>query len=372
MMMELLAKVTLLLGAGAAIALLLRDRSAAVRHFVFALTLGAVLALPFFTGIAPRLRLKLPACALWAKPAVAALPVSPPGGPRAIASPAPAPRVRAPHPSATGRQTHRPSLGVMLGVFWAFGAIGLLARCLIGHLGLSRLGRRAVPLRRSVLGNLVDGIETVTIALSPEVSGPVTWGWLHPVILLPTEAESWRIRLDARRADARARPHRSTRLPDAAPRARCLLRVLVPSARVVGGAPAPQRERARVRRPCHRRRDARARLRTAPPRRGPRGGRAALRRRNGALDGATVSPRRAALRRARRRALPPIRSRRSSGPAARSRSACCWCRSPASRPRSKRSPSSRTLRPAPVWSSARSRRRPASASGSSSTPEETW
>ncbi|HJQ35541.1 MAG TPA: hypothetical protein VKB93_00235, partial [Thermoanaerobaculia bacterium] len=53
-------KLTVILVLGAAIAALLRTRSAAARHFVWSLTLAGALLLPVATWLAPAMRVAVP------------------------------------------------------------------------------------------------------------------------------------------------------------------------------------------------------------------------------------------------------------------------------------------------------------------------
>ena len=81
---------------------------------------------------------------------------------------------------------------------WLAGCLSVLLWGLLGHLGLMRLARAAFPIDDKEWLALLDdarvrsGIRRrVRLGRSAAVGAPVTWGWLHPVFLLPEEAETW-------------------------------------------------------------------------------------------------------------------------------------------------------------------------------------
>ena len=198
-LLGVLGKVTLLLVLGFALAALLRRRSAALRHLAWLLTLAGALALAAITPIAPTL--PVPVLAPATTPSSnAALETgrhdSAPGFPARNLAPAVAPD-RAPGSIRPGFP--RPmSAGAVAIALWALGFAVVLSWCGLGHLGLARLARRAVPLdgtphreiAQAARAGLAAGSET-RIALSSHVGAPVTWGWRRAVILLPDAARAW-------------------------------------------------------------------------------------------------------------------------------------------------------------------------------------
>jgi beta-lactamase regulating signal transducer with metallopeptidase domain len=193
-------KITLVLAAAFGVAALRRGGSAATRHFIWLLALSGSLAIVFLTPIAPRLSIDLPA----------ARGDSISGASASLTAPATRERRRgdtrtesdaAPGSAPIGA-ARRPlpmrSAGdylIAAGAIWLMGALAVALWCVVGHLGVSRLGRRARaasardlaaidPSRRAPHRN-------AWIGFSPSVGSPVTWGWRRPVILLPTDAERW-------------------------------------------------------------------------------------------------------------------------------------------------------------------------------------
>ncbi len=198
-MIGLIAKVTLLLVGGAAIALSLRSASAALRHFVWALTLAGVLALPLVTRFAPRVPVHVEK-SLVAKAKSRGL--------RRRAADYPV-RIfheedgrAAPAPVVVTEHRHRyvfdgTRLPEALGVLWLIGAVLLLFRGLLGHLGIRRLAERAKPFETPEVERLVTqllhrtNVARLHLGLSEDVRSPITWGWLEPAVLLPVEACTW-------------------------------------------------------------------------------------------------------------------------------------------------------------------------------------
>ena len=207
--LALLLKVTLVFAAGAALAHLLRRRSAAARHEAWALALAGALALAPLAALAPPIPLPLLAAeARSDRPsAFAAEPASPPAG-RAGATaalevaaprPAPPPRVApAPGPAPLASAPARISWASALAAVWALGTLGLALRCAAGHLALRRLARASSPLASGDWPELLAetralaGVRApVRLLGSPAVATPLTWGTLRPVVLLPAAAGSW-------------------------------------------------------------------------------------------------------------------------------------------------------------------------------------
>jgi beta-lactamase regulating signal transducer with metallopeptidase domain/DUF4097 and DUF4098 domain-containing protein YvlB len=189
----LLLKVTLVLSLAAAATTLLRGRPAATRHLTWLAALLAVLVLLPLSAIAPRLPLRLPAGAAQAVPALAhavRLPVMDhaPASRELSVRPAPAPRERAAVPR---------SWPVFL---WLAGALGVLLWSAFGHLGLWSLQRSSLPVERRAWARLF-GLEPpasgtgnrVRLAHSSVVGTPLTWGWIRPIVLLPSRSAAWPI-----------------------------------------------------------------------------------------------------------------------------------------------------------------------------------
>lgn len=178
----LVVKGTLLLLVAAACMLVLPKRAYALRHLVWATSLGALLVLPLFV-VLPGPRLTVPV----ASPLVAAaqLPAS--------ALPLPSARDGA---ALFGVPVVPAALPLLAA--WAAVAAAILLWLLIGRIALGRLLRRAERLadesgleRLRGAPWLHEVTRPVALYRSDAVTMPMTWGMLQSVIVLPAEAASW-------------------------------------------------------------------------------------------------------------------------------------------------------------------------------------
>jgi beta-lactamase regulating signal transducer with metallopeptidase domain/DUF4097 and DUF4098 domain-containing protein YvlB len=204
MALGLMAKVTLLLVAGALVAVALRRQSAAVRHFVWALVLSGALVLPFLSGVAPRLVVPVEQPRAWSQvvPRAGGGPQSEIMTPRLAAE-------RSSQPESSGMLADgaglvlRPraaslSVAGWLVLVWLVGDASILVSAVLGHAGLGWLARRAQPLEGEMWRRLLGASwartnppRPVRLCSSPAVGAPVTWGWVHPVVVLPANAATW-------------------------------------------------------------------------------------------------------------------------------------------------------------------------------------
>ena len=166
MIATILLKATLLLVLAWTLTRVLRNRSAASRHFVWCVALAGCVALVAISYFAPPLTVKVPEPVAKAAPAIV-LPQTPAPVEITTASPAP--------PSS---KTELPSLPTL----WLVGLVATLAWSLAGHIALARVAHKAKP---------AGTIEGVRIGITDRISAPVTCGWRAPVILLPVEADEW-------------------------------------------------------------------------------------------------------------------------------------------------------------------------------------
>jgi beta-lactamase regulating signal transducer with metallopeptidase domain len=201
--MILLLKITLLVSAGWLAALVLARKSAAVRHFVWALTLTGALALTIATPLAPVVPVRL---AAWPAAPVAdgAVPAAPDALVRSGASDPPAAlgaAIPASQPMGVRWQQSLPagwSTGLILGTLWLLGAVLVAAWYGLGHLRLYRLARGAVPIVNPAWQDSLREVAAhsgvavpVRLLRTDAVASPLTWGAFRPVVLLPDDAESW-------------------------------------------------------------------------------------------------------------------------------------------------------------------------------------
>lgn len=92
-----------------------------------------------------------------------------------------------------------------LGFVWLTGLVGMLAYLGLGLFRARRVARRATHLDDHRWNSLLEQAKAqlgtrarVRMLMSPEVCSPLAWGVLHPLIVLPSQAEHWdaeRVRL---------------------------------------------------------------------------------------------------------------------------------------------------------------------------------
>ena len=147
---------------------LLIRHNAAKRHQIWLAVFGVLLALPLLALVAPPRMLWLHASAPVPVDVVMAAPVT------------------AAYASTWSMESLIAIAAAPLCALWIAGVLWNLSRLALGAWGLSRLRRNSIAFDR------VAGVE---IRLG---SGPLTFGWLKPVIILPKDAPHWsRERRDA-------------------------------------------------------------------------------------------------------------------------------------------------------------------------------
>lgn len=167
--------------------LLLRHRSAALRHWVLAAGILAALA------VAP-LGIALPAwdLPLRSDPAVLVNSAIRDGSsPPAMAPPSAAPAAR---PAAPPRF----AIATMVDTVWAAGFLASMAAMLISLRRLSRLTAEARPLTDArwtamahTLARRLDVRDDVALQQTAVATTLGTWGWRRPAVLLPAGCETW-------------------------------------------------------------------------------------------------------------------------------------------------------------------------------------
>ena len=192
----LLIKSTLIVVAGLASTLILRNVSAAVRHSILALTTAAALAVPLGMVVLPALKVmvKSPSSVLVQNTASNTSVIE-----SASASGQPVATLTGERPSiVTGATQNRFSLGTSLLLVWLAGTVLFLARMIVGRIALSVISRRGTTLDSrewsalvSRSAHLLDVVKPVRVLSSHSVSTPLTSGLLSPVIILPEDAEVW-------------------------------------------------------------------------------------------------------------------------------------------------------------------------------------
>ena len=207
-------KAVILLGLTGVSAALLRRRSAAARHTAWTLGMAMVVALPLLATALPRLEVGiLPERQIGSQ--AERQTVNQPGEP-AVPS-----VIRAPATEAVDRSPARESitssigartnerregattargLETWIGFVWLIG-VGLgLGWIGLGEVAARRLGSRATPVGDSEWLNLAEEVkgalgvsrEIRLVELAVDVV-PMTYGWLHPVIVVPRAGRQWPI-----------------------------------------------------------------------------------------------------------------------------------------------------------------------------------
>ena len=221
---------TALLGIAATVAALAGRRSAALRHFVWALALVGVLILPLASAVLPGVPVPMPApwAAAGRQPAAAAG-TGPAGAEPRVEPRAPLVVERAAGPAAAGTRDSGPatappagagrgsagtgaaetaspdpaappatSWSTLLLVIWATGVVAFVAWPLAGIWNTRRLVALATPVvapewldpSRDACARLAIG-RPVRLLRSDRVPMPMTWGWRRPAVLLPATAAAW-------------------------------------------------------------------------------------------------------------------------------------------------------------------------------------
>jgi beta-lactamase regulating signal transducer with metallopeptidase domain len=174
-------------------------KRASLRHLVWLTALGTLLVLPVAALVVPpRVVLEQPA------PAPEKLPVTVEAAAvESDAAPAvvdvPATLTPSPAPSKKSWRPGETDIALAAFAIWLAGVLWALSRLAIGTLGLAALRRRSRP-HALASGDLpqIFGRRECELRLSEGRDGPLTWGVLRPVILLPKDSLCWpRERLQA-------------------------------------------------------------------------------------------------------------------------------------------------------------------------------
>lgn len=189
-------KMTLVVLGALGLTLALRQRSAALRHWVLAAGIGCGAAVPFLASVVPSWSVPLATPAAFVsieEPEAAA--VAPAVGAGSTRQPATGPAAPTPRPAPSGGG--RNAWDTVERVWWV-GAAASLAVLLIGALRLAWLASHAQPLVRGRWRQIADEIacqyglrRPVTILQSEHPTLLVTWGLARPKVILPSAAEMW-------------------------------------------------------------------------------------------------------------------------------------------------------------------------------------
>ena len=178
-LLELVARGSLVVLAGAAVATALRRASAAARHSVWTATALALLTLPVLTVLGAGLELPILPTVISQAP-----PLELPAATSSLApsTVAPEPSVASPGADDATRATRGNRVAGLLALVWMAGFALVAGRFFVGIREARRIAARATPWRR-------EG--GTRVLLTDEVGAPVTWGVRRPIILLPRAARHW-------------------------------------------------------------------------------------------------------------------------------------------------------------------------------------
>jgi HEAT repeat protein/beta-lactamase regulating signal transducer with metallopeptidase domain len=201
LVIDAVAKASLVLGVAALTAATLRRASASARHFVWTLGLLSALAAPALSLALPRWELPIVTLASSPDVDIAAPAVAPPLREKSraaeavksadIASGAPSVEPQAPRVAAL------PSWPIVAFAIWALGAAGILARMLIGLLAVQWMSRRtsevtAAPwLEQAQSLARALGLSRVRFLRGIVGTMPMAWGIVRPSVLVPADADTW-------------------------------------------------------------------------------------------------------------------------------------------------------------------------------------
>lgn len=200
-------KATALLAATALLVRLLRRRAAALRHLIWTIALGAAVALLVLPGVLPAWRvvpmpssspairalvpdvIASPATAAPARQAVSGAAVTRTVGASARGQGAPA------APPALPEHFNHLAWAALAFALWVAGVMAIVVRYAWSRISLARLARRSTPADDDVIdAQIMRAMRTarpVRIRTSGDVDLPMTWGIVHPQIVLPADAREW-------------------------------------------------------------------------------------------------------------------------------------------------------------------------------------
>jgi TonB family protein len=171
------------------LSLVLRNRSAAMRHLVWTAASAAVLALPLFSISLPALR--VPSFTKIGPQVAALFMTNASGRPEASSAAAPSTRL-----VAASRHLETPFDWRRAAMFaWMIGTAVSMAQMLLAFLRLWRLRRSSRPSPQNAFGTKLARelrlAYAVPILETASGTMPMTCGFLRPVILLSSDAEAW-------------------------------------------------------------------------------------------------------------------------------------------------------------------------------------
>jgi beta-lactamase regulating signal transducer with metallopeptidase domain len=183
-------RVAVLLGLALAAMPLLRRSCSATRRLVLALALGGALVLPLVSAVVPAWRVEAPSAVTSLRGVVTTEALVAPE--KAAANP-PSGEVTTPVVPRVDAAGRFDPAALLVGV-WAFGALLVLARLVVGLVRTRGIVRRATPARAWALSaaraERATGLR-VAVRMTGELDAPAVTGVLAPVVLVPRASASW-------------------------------------------------------------------------------------------------------------------------------------------------------------------------------------
>ncbi len=195
---DLLVRVTILLGIGSLAALIAHRRSASFRHLLWSSSLGGALVLALLVPWSPRITvpirvvtngttngLSIPAAEQFDRvPVRAGVIINSLGAQREPWTEMPSTPV-----------ADLPPLWLLL---WGLGTALVIAWAAFGRVGLALIERRSAAVTSDPWREIVDATRVqlgvrrpIAIYQNDKVGAPMTWGMLRPVLVVPPESVSW-------------------------------------------------------------------------------------------------------------------------------------------------------------------------------------
>ena len=186
---SILLKVTATTVLALALVRLARRRQAAFRHVLLAAAFAVLIVLPVATAVAPAIRVAVPVAAHQAAATADVEPVIDAARTASSADPVSGDVLSA-------RSMYSVSSSTILLAVWIVGATMFVLPVVIGLWQVRALRRSALPWRHglAIAGQLAReaGVRRrVDVLLHESVPGPMTFGVIHPTIVLPIDARAW-------------------------------------------------------------------------------------------------------------------------------------------------------------------------------------
>lgn len=186
---EVAIKGTFFLSTAMALVLVLRGASAASRHLVWTLALGATLALPVVSLTLPAWKVAVFSSS---EPVATSKPMQIAGNFAANAAGAQSSEV-----AGTG-QTARPAMARWVLLLWGIGVIFCLARMAVGEVRVRTMVEHTRHFQATLANSLLENVRrrlgifrSVELRTSPDIAVPFTRGIFRPAIILPEEGRGW-------------------------------------------------------------------------------------------------------------------------------------------------------------------------------------